>query len=271
MHVRLTEARPSSSRIPGVAGDFGTESLLPGRVFLQFLFPSCCASCGAARRGVGGGGLCRACWRALPLIDGNDACQTCALPSAAPLCHGCLESAPPVSRAAAVARYEGVTRRLVHALKFRGHDILAAPAGALMTAAARTCGLDRDCEAVVPIPSTARRNRDRGYDPGALLAEEVARRLGRPLLSLLSRVREAPPQSTVPAARRRGNVLGAFASSRAARGARLLLVDDVMTTGATAFEAARTLGAAGAVRIDLLVLARTPEAGPLHHTHPEST
>ena len=122
---------------------FGTASLLPGRALLHFLFPSCCAACGAARRGVGGGGLCRACWQALPFLDGDDACQACALPSAAPLCRSCRGGTSPVSRAAAVVRYAGVARRLVHALKFRGHDILAAPAGALMAATARARGLDR--------------------------------------------------------------------------------------------------------------------------------
>jgi len=254
-----------------VAGAFGTRSLLAGRAILHFLLPSCCASCGAARRGIGGGGLCRACWRALPFLDGDDACQTCALPSAAPLCQSCHGGASPVSRATAVLRYEGVARRLVHALKFRGHDILAAPSGALMAAAALARGLGDDADWVVPVPSTARRNRDRGYDPGALLAEEVAGRLGRPLRPLLSRTREAPPQSTVPAAERRQNVQGVFASSPAARLSHVLLVDDVMTTGATAFEAARTLRAAGARSVDLIVLARTPAAGHSPQGPPENS
>jgi ComF family protein len=158
-----------------------------------------------------------------------------------------------------------VARRLIHALKFRGHDILAAQAGALMAGSARAHGFLPALDAIVPVPSTGRRNRDRGYDPGALLAEEVARRLGRPLRPLLSRVREAPPQSSVPAAARARNVVGAFASSSRARGLHVLLVDDVMTTGATAFEAARTLRAAGASAVDLLVLARTPESGSRFH------
>lgn len=169
----------------------------------------------------------------------------------------------------AVARYEGTARRVVHALKFRGHDILGSHAGLLMSQAARARGLEQGLEAVVPVPSTARRNRDRGYDPGALLACEVARRLGVRFRPLLSRVRETPPQSRFPAAERRRNVRGAFIASPHARGARLLLVDDVMTTGATAFEAARTLRHAGATRVDLLLLARTPEAGSAHLEPPE--
>lgn len=261
--------RPASSRISGVAGTFGTASLLPGSTLLHLLFPSCCASCGAARRGIGGGGLCRACWKALPLLDAEAACPACALPSSAPFCRSCAVALPPVSRTVAVARYEGVARRLVHALKFRGHDILVARAGALMASSALARGLEAGLDAIVPVPSSARRNRDRGYDPGALLAEEAARRLRRPMRRLLSRVREVPPQSSLPAAERRRNVRGAFTSSPRARGLNILLVDDVMTTGATAFEAARTLRAAGASGVDLLVLARTPEAGPLHPDPPE--
>lgn len=268
---RLRKRAPARLESPAVAGAFGTASFELGPALLQLVFPSCCAACGTVRRTTGGGGLCRACWSALPLLDAGSACAACALPSAAPLCRSCRAAAPPASRTVALVRYEGVARRLVHALKFRGHDILAARAGALMAAAARSRGLHEGLGAIVPVPSTARRNRERGYDPGALLAEEVARRLGRPLRPLLSRVREAPAQSTVPAAERQRNVRGAFAASARTRGLRLLLVDDVLTTGATAFEAARTLRAAGASSVDILVLARTPETGPLHHGPPEHT
>ena len=166
-----------------------------------------------------------------------------------------------MARTVALTPYEGVVRRLVHAFKFRGYDLLAARCGSLMADAGRVQGLGASLDAVVAVPSTARRNRDRGYDPGALLAREVARRLGAPCRGLLSRIREAPPQSTVPAPERRRNVRGAFAASRRALGLRLLLVDDVLTTGATAFEAARTLRLAGAAHVDLLVRARTPEGG----------
>ena len=269
MHVPLTEARTPSSRIAAVAGALGTAALSCGPAFLHLLFPSCCAACGAARRGVGGGGLCRSCWRALPRLEAGSACEACALPGAAPLCRACLADAPPVSRAAAVARYEGVARRLVHAFKFRGHDILAAPAAALMAAEAHARALDDGLDAVVPVPSTPRRNRERGYDPAVLLAAETARRLGRPCRPLLSRTRESAPQSSFPAGERRRNVRGAFAASPRARSLRLLLVDDVMTTGATAFEAARALRAAGAADVALLVLARTPEALSAHPAPPE--
>ena len=254
-----------------MAGPLGSAALSFGPAFLHVLFPSSCASCGAPRRGLGGGGLCRACWRALPRLDATAACASCALPGAAPLCRSCLASPPPIGRAAAVAPYEGVARRLVHALKFRAHDILAAPAAALMADAARSLSLHERADAVVPVPSTPRRNRERGYDPAALLALEAARRLRRPFRPLLARTREGTPQSSVPAAERRLNVRGAFAAAPRARALRLLLVDDVMTTGATAFEAARALQAAGAAGVDLLLFARTPEVRPARDTAPEAS
>lgn len=262
--------RPLPPRLESrVVAANGFARALPGPSLLQLLFPSCCAACGGPRRGLGGGGVCRACWRALPFLSPGGACRSCALPSESPTCRACSAAPPPVSRAAAATLYEGVARRIVHAFKFRGHDILAARAGSLMAASARAAGLDDRLDAVTPVPSTARRNRERGFDPGALLAGEVARRLGRPYRAYLSRMREAPPQSTVPAAQRRENVRGAFAASPRARGRRVLLVDDVLTTGATLFEAARALRAAGAVDVDLLVLARTPEAGHAY-PHPEN-
>src|ERR1035437_2599952 len=110
-----------------------------------------------------------------------------------------------------------------------------------------------------PSPSPRRRKRERGYDPAMLLADETGRLLATPRRALLSRTRETPPQSTLPAAQRRGNVEGAFASSPRARGRVLVLVDDVVTTGATLFAAARALREAGARDVRALVLARTPE------------
>jgi predicted amidophosphoribosyltransferase len=109
------------------------------------------------------------------------------------------------------------------------------------------------------VPSTRRRNRARGYDPAALLAESAARQFGLPARGLLARTRETTPQFELPAARRRANVDGAFAACASARGRVVVLVDDVATTGATLFSAARALAEAGAAEIRGLVLARTPE------------
>ena len=92
-----------------------------------------------------------------------------------------------------------------------------------------------------------------------LLADETSRHLDTPHRALLSRTRDTPPQSSLPAPGRRANVEGAFAASPRARGRVLVLVDDVVTTGATLFAAADALRAAGAAEVRALVLARTPE------------
>lgn len=258
-----TRPAPPSSRMPHVSGVVGRE-LLSSAVrsiwsnALAGLLPSLCSACGTSRRGIGGGGVCSACWASLPLLQPDDACPSCALPSpGGSPCPACATTAPPVTVTRALGLYRGPLREIVLAYKFRGHDLLAAPVAARLAGLAREAGLATGPRTVVPIPSTPRRNRSRGYDPSDLLAAETARRLHLPLVRLLSRTRETAPQSSLPAASRPLNVAGAF-RARPHPGP-LLLVDDVLTTGATAFEAARALLSAGAPRVDLLVLARTPE------------
>ena len=230
----------------------------PLALFLFAVVPSRCAGCGGARRDTGGGGFCADCWAALPRFAPETTCPRCALPTGGGTCRGCENAPPPVAGAVALGPYEGTLKHLVHALKFEGHDILAAPAAARLAVEVRRSGLD-GVDAVVPIPSTRRRNRERGYDPAALLGEELARRLALRLLPALVRVKETPPQSALTAAARRANVAGAFRARPSAAGRSLLVVDDVLTTGATAFAAAEALRAAGARHVALAVLARTPE------------
>ncbi len=263
MHMTDTEAGSPSSRIQSVPDEQSSRVLAarngPFDHILALLVPSLCAVCEAPRRGVGGGGVCRSCWNALPVLDASSTCPHCALPSGGSACADCRLHLPPVTRTAAFGLYAGGLRTLHHAFKFAGWDLLAGPLGARLAALSRETGIASGADALVPVPSTRKRNRERGYDPASLLADETARRLRLPCRDFLSRTRETLPQSTLPAARRRDNVEGAFAASPRVRGRVLVLVDDVVTTGATLFAAARALREGGARDVRALVLSRTPE------------
>jgi len=214
----------------------------------------------ARRVDLGGGGVCRACWASLPVLDMSAACPRCALPGNGSPCARCRLSPPAVTRTTAFGLYAGGLRTLHHAFKFTGWDLLAVPLGQRLAALALATEVTSGADALVSVPSTTRRNRERGYDPAVLLADETCRHLEAPHRTLLSRTRETPPQSSLPASGRYANVKGAFAASPRARGRILVLVDDVVTTGATLFAAADALCAAGAEDVRALVLARTPES-----------
>lgn len=227
-------------------------------IALRLIVPSTCATCGEPRSGLFGAGVCEACWSALTPLPLDRQCPTCAIPSGGEPCRDCVARRPPVTRAVTFGLYQGLLSRLVVAFKFHGFDLLAPRTARLLRGVVREAGLETAHDAVVPIPSTRGRNRERGYDPADLLAREVCRSSRIPLSRVLSRTRETAPQSSLPAGLRSANVAGAFAARGLVAGRRLLLLDDVVTTGATAFSAARALLQAGAARVDLLVLARTP-------------
>jgi ComF family protein len=153
---------------------------------------------------------------------------------------------------------------LVHALKYEGWRELAIPMAIAMARVAPRLAASPDVASaramVVPVPTTARRLRERGYNQAGLLASGVAGALGLPVLEALTRARASRSQTTLAPGERRENVRGAFApapsGARGVAGAHVLLVDDVLTTGATAGEAARTLAHEGAVRVTLLTFAR---------------
>ena len=115
------------------------------------------------------------------------------------------------------------------------------------------------CDVIVPMPLSPRRRRERGFNQAELIARVIARRTGLPVSPLLGKVAERPPQAGLTAKARRDNARGAYRASLPAgcRKKRLLLVDDVLTTGASVEEAAKVLLRAGASSVDVLTLART--------------
>ncbi len=152
--------------------------------------------------------------------------------------------------------YDGTLRRLIHLFKF---DRVASLAGPLGGDLVRALPPDRQFDVIVPMPLHWYRRWQRGFNQSELLAAAVGRRMGLPVVKgTLRRKRHVAPQSGLSRAARRRNVAGLFSvSDRAAvAGRRVLLVDDVLTTGATAQAAARALKSAGAAQIFVLTLAR---------------
>jgi predicted amidophosphoribosyltransferase len=217
---------------------------------LSVIAPPVCAACGEGLPRADGL-VCAGCLRELPWI-GERGCPRCALPSHRG--RGCPAAAAPFDGAWAPLAYEGPARQLVQALKFRG----ALPLAGLMAAqmAAGAPALLPAQAAVVPVPPSRIRLRERGFDPAALLARELAARRGGELRRVLRRVDRAGRQVGAPRAERRaeGRVR---VEVREPAPAAVLLVDDVHTTGATLTACARALREAGAARIHAVTYART--------------
>jgi ComF family protein len=168
-----------------------------------------------------------------------------------------LQTRPAFAGVRSVYLFQGPVREAVHALKYNHLSALARPMAAPMAACLEAEALPVDI--VVPVPLFGRRQRVRGYNQSALMAREVARLRGLPLAeSGLKRRRDTPPQArSVDAEARRRNVDGAFAGDgRWVKGRRVLLIDDVTTTGATLDACARALGQAGADSVWALTFAR---------------
>jgi ComF family protein len=229
---------------------------------LDLVFPALCPVCQIRSDDARHRPFCAACWRALPLLSGP-VCRVCGAPFAGlgadERCPACRRGAPPVAFLRAVAAYRDGMRAAIHAFKYQRRAVLAAPLGRLLADAGEPLLPAAFVDAVVPVPLHPLRLAERGFNQAELLARPCAARWGVPLRPrALGRARPTRPQAELDAAARRANVAGAFIVERPAetRGQRLLLVDDVLTTGATVQAAAEALLRSGATAVGVLVLAR---------------
>lgn len=211
---------------------------------LSVLLAPPCAVCNRVLERPLNGAVCDACWTSIDLH-----------PSPFPL--------PTIAIAASVGFYDSTLRDVIHAFKYDGRRSIAPRLSALML---EHCGeVLHGADLVVPVALHSRRRRQRGFNQ----ADDLARGLGVPVARVLKRVRPTQPQVDLPAEKRRENVRDAFALRRRAvahvPGRRVVLVDDVATTGATLESCARVLRAAGVAEIRALTAARVASARPQTH------
>lgn len=246
---------PEWTAEPAWPGAAGRPTLLVWLwcLLLEVCLPPRCVGCG--RRGRL---LCDACWRGMPWLPVR-VCARCAGLRGPPhqACRACRRLASALGSVRAACSYEGPARTAVHALKFRAGRQVAPVLGGVMRESLRRRPLR--AELVVPVPLAPARERARGYNQALLLAEQVAAVVGGELGHDVLEREDRPSQRTLSGADRLDNLRGSIHCRDPARvaGRRVVLVDDVMTTGATLSTCAEVLAAAGARQVQALVFART--------------
>ena len=208
-----------------------------GAYLLELLYPSKCVFC-SQMLGREETEICTSCRKTLPY------------------CEGSVKRVPYSKTTAAVVYYENQVRESVLRYKFRGNPQYSAAYGRLLAMKIAEQGIDFDL--ITHVPVSRRRQRRRGYDQAARLAKAVSRELGCKQQKLLKKIRNNPAQSGLPRPeQRRANVLGVYkaVNSKKVQGKTILLIDDVMTTGATLSECCRTLLDTGAAHVSCAVLA----------------
>ncbi len=222
---------------------------------LDLLFPPRCVGCRKS-----GHVLCKGCLQAIPLLL-PPFCQHCGSPSAANgMCQSCRYHPPRLHGLRAASIYQEPLRSYIHALKYDGKTRLAEPLGHLLAQAYTRHGFQADV--IIPIPLHPERQKQRGYNHAELLAETCAPLVGIPVYNnIVRRQRATPAQVGLNASQRYQNMAAAFQcaaafTTGALSGRRILIIDDVCTTGAKLEACAAPLYAAGATAVWGLVLAR---------------
>lgn len=224
----------------------------------SLLYPRHCILCGAG--GDYAHHLCDACRNSLPF--NHHACPRCALPlppHAAPTqwCGRCIKRQPPFCQTVTALRYEPPVNRLIGMLKFHKKLHLAEPLAGLLIE--RLGELHERPDLLVPVPLHPLRLRERGFNQSV----EIARRVAKPYRlpcdwRICRRIKHTKAQSALSEKQRRRNLTRAFQVCAEVAGAHLVLVDDVITTGVTVTELGKVLKKAGAKRVDVWAVARTP-------------
>jgi len=199
--------------------------------------------------------ICFYCWSTIERYNGSS-CRVCAVPIVSPyagMCGECLSNPPSFSFVLSYGLYSGTLREAIHLFKFSGIKRLGKPLGKLLSSLPIP-----EADMIVPVPLSKRGLRERGFNQTLILARTLSKDLNIPFsMDSLFKRRHTPPQSGIKAVERKRNVKGAFEVREDVARKRVILLDDVMTTGATVRECAKTLAKAGAEEIIVVILARS--------------
>jgi ComF family protein len=265
MEIRRRWVFSSSSRA-AIAKAGASVVRTTSRALFSLVFPDDCRVCGRPLHAISRIPVCAGCLSQPEPLSAEFFCVACRTPFANPfpldaegrcaLCRGGLRG---FDAAYCFGGYEGVLRQLIHLYKYGRVKTLARPLAGLL---ARALPRDERFDAITPVPLHWRRLWSRGFNQSELLARALARRSGIPMAPALRRTRSTAAQAGLSNSSRRKNVAAAFRVRRAGgfarklAGRRILLIDDVLTTGATAAACANALKRAGAARVALLTVAR---------------
>lgn len=229
-----------------------------GDALLSFVYPAHCALCGVAL-GDGEHVVCEPCWGKVPIIDGPH-CRRCGYPFETTVtgCRHCAGKAFRFDRARVLSPFDETVQALLHLLKYRGKRSVGRRLGCLLGQVWASEDGMGDVDWIVPVPLHRSREKERGYNQSLVLATEIGRCLGVPIeQKMLVRTRRTASQTKLSVEERVENVSGAFRIPHAEKiaGTRILLVDDVLTTGATLNACTEALIEAGAEGVYVVTVA----------------
>lgn len=222
---------------------------------LNLLFPSKCPVCGNRSDNHLYNPFCTKCWRGIERYSGP-ACSICGIPTVSSLtitCESCLKTKPPFSKVLYYGIYDGALKEAIHLLKFNGVKRLSKPLGLLLPELPIP-----EVNGIIPVPMHYKNLKQREFNQTAAISRHLSKELKIPLmLHVLKKIKETPPQTDVTGKERLKNIKNVFRTCGEINGLDLLLIDDVITTGATARECSKALIKAGAKSVTVVALARS--------------
>ncbi|MEA2102248.1 MAG: ComF family protein, partial [Thermodesulfobacteriota bacterium] len=219
----------------------------------DYILPSSCLVCGSGENVVNG--LCQTCRGQLRSL-GDQVCEICGVPlPMGGVCLGCQQDPPPYDRMLSAAGYEGIIRDIILAFKYHRTTIFKGVLGRMLSDL--FFRINQPIDILTFVPMNYKRQVSRGYNQSALLARELSRHTGVQVgYDLIKKTRVTPPQEALGALQRKENLKGAFEVKKM-KGQSIMIVDDVITTGATAREISGAFRKAGARKVFFISVSRT--------------